>query len=191
MRKMVLAALLLAGTASSAVAAGPYIGGSTGLSIFHEADLDNGYNDTLGYDPGPAVNVSGGYNFGGLRLEGEYGYKHADVYDVSGYRANGMDTAIHSAMANVLYDFIPNRVATPVLGVGFGALFGEFGDHNGSYHDTKPGYQVTVGAAFNLGKRVNLDIAYRLQGAFEDFEVAASKVSYMSSNLLVGARYNF
>jgi opacity protein-like surface antigen len=190
MKKIIMAALFLAGTASSAVAAGPYIGGATGVSIFHESDLDNGYNDTISYDPGPAVNVSCGYNFGGMRLEGEYGYKHADVYDVSGYRATG-DTAIHSVMANFLYDFTPTRVATPVVGVGFGALFGVFDDGFRSYDDTKPGYQVTVGAAFKLGKTVNLDVAYRLQGAFADFDVADSKVSYMSSNLLVGARYNF
>lgn len=192
MKHLVMAAVFLTVTVSSAMAAGPYIGGSAGLSIFRDSDLDgSGFTDTLSYDPGPSVNVLGGYNFGGFRLEGEYGYKHANVRHFSGFPTTGMDTAIHSVMANMFYDFTPKRVATPVVGLGLGGLFGDFSDTAGTYHDTKPGYQMSVGVAFNLGKSVNLDLSYRLQGSIGDFKVAASNVSYLSSNFLVGARYNF
>lgn len=189
---MVIAAVLLAGTASSAVAAGPYVGAAFGPSIFHDADLDRNYGgtDTLSYDTGIAVNAVGGYNFDGFRLEGEYGYRHADVDKVSGYSANNMDTGIHSAMANVFYDFLPARMVTPVVGAGFGALFGVFGDRWGTYHDTKPGYQATVGMAVKTG-RFNIDVYYRLQGSIGDFDVATSKVSYLNSSILTGGRFNF
>jgi opacity protein-like surface antigen len=78
-----------------------------------------------------------------------------------------------------------------VLGVGLGALFGNFTDSFATYHDTKGGYQATVGVAFKAGSRVNIDLYYRLQGSMGDFDVATSKVSYLSSNVLAGARFNF
>jgi len=63
--KVLLAGLLFAVSATSAFAAGPYVGAAGGVSIFHDSDLLSPCLPTItaSYDTGFGFNIRGGYNF--------------------------------------------------------------------------------------------------------------------------------
>lgn len=189
---VILAAVVLSTTAAtSAMAAGPYVGAAAGVSVFHDSDLSLG-GDTaeLSYDMGGAVNVSAGYDFGGLRVEGEFGYKGADVDKLEGIKVEG-DATIMSLMANGFYDFKMASPVTPFVGVGIGFIKGELDDGFDSSDDTALGYQLSVGAAMQVAPNVHVDLTYRYQSTFSDFKMDGVDVSYGSSNVLAGVRLNF
>ena len=52
-----------------------------------------------------------------------------------------------SAMANLLYDFMPGSVITPYVGAGLGV---GFVDSNQSLGSTVFAYQAMIGAAYNI-----------------------------------------
>ena len=189
--RVLLAGLLLFASTASAFAAGPYVGVAGGVSIFHDSDdTAPGYYDaTIGYDAGYGFNLSAGYNFDVFRLEGEYGYKEADVKDVSGYSYSGADASFNSFMVNGYYDIKTNSAATPYIGAGLGLIYGELNDNGYTVDDTVPGYQFIAGVGFDLNKNITLDVSYRLQGAASDFEKDGEKISYLSSNVYGGIRY--
>lgn len=191
--RVLLAGLLLLASTTSAFAAGPYIGAAGGISIVHDSDWDfpGTATDTIAYDTGYGFNLSGGYDFGGARLEGEYGYKTADVEDISGFTVTGVDASFQSFMVNGYYDFKTNSTATPFIGAGIGLINGELDDNGFVFDDTVMGYQLMAGVGFALNRNVALDVSYRLQGAGSDFEEAGDEISYMSSNFYAGLRYKF
>ena len=197
--RALLVGVLLVASTTSALAAGPYVGAAGGVSIFHDSDVNDtifpGPTVTAEYDAGFGFNVSAGYNFEPVRVEFEFGYKAADVDKFSALGvsvpAAGSDDTVMSYMANVYYDFKTTSPFTPYIGVGLGMLNGEFTDVGFTEDDTVFGYQFAVGAAYNFNKNVALDLSYRFQGAASDFEVGGSEISYMSSNIMAGLRYNF
>ncbi|MBK5275808.1 MAG: porin family protein [Desulfuromonadales bacterium] len=196
--RVMLAGLLLSVSASTAMAAGPYVGASGGVSIFHDQDIkrSSGPNSTAELKTGYGFNVSAGYNFDPVRVEFEFGYKNADVDKFTAGGASstgsGSDTTIMSYMADAYFDFKNSSKFTPYVGVGLGALNGEFKSPGFKSDDTVFGYQFSVGAAYNVSKNVALDLSYRFQGAASDFAITGgSDVSYMSSDIMAGLRYNF
>jgi len=197
--RALLVGVLLVASTTSALAAGPYIGAAGGVSIFHDSDVkDTASNETATaeFDTGIGFNVSAGYNFDPVRVEFEFGYKEADVdkFTVPGFGSvsgASSDAQVLSYMANAYYDIKTNSPFTPYIGVGLGLLNGEFKDPDFKEDDTVFGYQFAVGAAYNFNKNVAFDVSYRFQGAASDFEVGASEISYMSSNIMAGLRYNF
>jgi outer membrane immunogenic protein len=193
--RVLLAGLLIAASATQAMAAGPYIGVSGGVSIFHDSDISAdglGNIATVSYDTGGAVNVNAGYDFGTGRIEAEWGYKTADVdhVDPSGLRRNSgltnLDVTIKSYMVNGYYDFRNPSRFTPFIGAGIGLLDGDFGGENMSEF----GYQFMAGVGFKADPHVTFDLSYRYQGA-SDFTRDGVSTSYGSSNILAGIRYNF
>lgn len=181
--RVLLAALLVAASATTAMAAGPYVGASAGLSIFHDSDV-SGFSEDIEYDLGGAVNVSVGYTMDVARAELEFGYRGADIED------SDAEATVMSYMLNGYYDFPTGTSFTPFIGAGIGLLDGEL--ENGiSVDDTVLGYQLTVGAAMKMAPNLNLDISYRYQGAADDFDFEGTDVSYGSSNILAGIRYSF
>ena len=216
--RLLLAGLLIAASASSALASGPYIGTTAGVSMFHDADIEiqSGYPyyDTdeakISYDSGVALGGSFGYDFDGFRLEGEVGYRTADldtitgtVYgytDLYGYAGPygytesvpGADVSITSYMMNGIVDFAPNNVFSPFLGAGLGILRGEMNQEGyASADDTVVGYQMMAGFSIKAGEKVFFDVSYRFQGAASDFETDDATLSYTSSNILGGIRLKF
>lgn len=192
----ILTVVCMLWAASQAFAAGAYVGGFVGPTFTHDGDITvNGVGTaTLQYDVGPAVGAFGGYNFDGFRVEGEVSYRHADIDRVSGpagsVLVSGVDLSLWSFMGNGYFDFKTNSPVTPFVGAGIGMVNGRMKDNGYSFEDTVFGYQFMVGASFALNKRINLDLSYRLQGT-SDLETLDGKISYLSSNLLFGARYQF
>jgi len=195
--RLLLAGLLLMASTSSAFAAGPYLGIAAGASFFHDSDLNEpGFpTDTVSFDPGYGFSLSGGYNFNGARIEGEFGYKNADVDTISGpggsFAVVGGDMAITSFMINGLFDIKTQSNVTPYLGAGIGILNGEVNDNGFEADDTVAGYQLIAGIGLGLDRNTTLDFSYRLQGAAEDFNVEGSEISYLSSSIYAGIRFNF
>ena len=193
----ILTGLLLSVSASTAMAAGPYISASGGVSIIHDQDLkrSSGATDTAELKAGYGINASAGYNFDPIRVEFEFGYKKSDVnkFTSAGITSpsNGSNITIMSYMVDAYYDLKNSSKFTPFVGVGLGALNGEFKDPGFKSDDTTFGYQFFVGAAYNVTQNVALDLSYRFQGAASDFEIPGTKISYMSSNIMAGLRYNF
>lgn len=180
--RVLLAALLVAASATTAMAAGPYVGASAGLSIFHDSDV-SGFED-IEYDLGGTVNVSFGYAMDVARAELEIGYRGADIED------SDAEITVMSYMLNGYYDFQSGTSFTPFIGAGIGLLDGEI--ENGiSVDDTVLGFQLTVGAAMKMAPNLNLDLSYRYQGAADDFNFEGIEASYGSSNIMAGIRYSF
>jgi len=194
---LVLAGVLLLASTSSVLAAGPYIGAAGGVSIIHDSDVNYPGDPTVtvSYKTGYALNLSAGYNFDGARVEGEFGYKKADIDKASALgtsvNIDGSDATIMSYMVNGYYDIKTGSAVTPYIGAGLGMINGEMNDNGYKKDDTVLGYQIIAGVGFNVNKNVAIDISYRFQGAAADFNIDGSDVSYMSSNLLGGVRFNF
>lgn len=195
--RAIIAAMFLLGSASSALAAGPYLGVAGGVSIVHDGDItvsDVG-KVTAEYDTGYGFNVTAGYNVEPIRLEFEFGYKNADLDKISG---NGesvpvFDTEItvKSYMLNAIYDFKNTSVLTPYIGAGIGVINGEFKSQGDKEDDTEFGYQAIVGASAKVSENVALDLSYRFQSAPSDFSKEGTSVEYKSSNVMFGVRYQF
>ena len=194
--RVFLAGLLLLGSTTTALAAGPYFGFAGGASFTHESDYrELGFSSKVQYDTGFGVNASAGYNFDPARVEFEFGYKRADVDKIKfgglDFPAIDTDIRVMSYMVNAYYDIDTKSVLTPYIGLGIGALNGELKSPGYKEDDTVFGYQIIAGAAINLNKNVALDLSYRLLGAAEDSKYQGSEISYLSSNVMAGLRVNF
>jgi outer membrane immunogenic protein len=195
--KLLIAVAFIALSVLPAAAQGPYVGASGGLFIPHESDITiTGLGSAnVEYDVGGGFNINAGYDFNGFRLDAEFGYKAADIDKISGpggsVSVSGADITVLSYMVNGFYDFKINSPVKPYLGVGIGILNGELDDNGISSDDTVFGYQVTAGIAYPMNKNLSFDLFYRLQGAPKDFDVDGTKLSYTSSNINLGLRYNF
>jgi outer membrane immunogenic protein len=203
-------------TTASRADAGPYLGASGGISILHDSDSKGAgatpsnqvvtgpfrnqggvVPSTTSYDASGTFNVFGGYAFGnGLRIEGEFGYKNADVskFEVTVLRSVGVqdsDITVKSYMVNSYFDFKNKSVVTPFLGVGLGLLDGEFRTGTVTNSANAIGYQLTAGVGFKAAEHIFIDLSYRFQGAADDFTVNGVDTTYGSSNILAGLRYQF
>lgn len=196
-RIIMLIALLLSALTTNALAAGPYVGASGGVSFFHDQDIkySSGSTSTSELKTGYGLNIGAGYNFDPVRIEAELGYKKADVDNFkSGNVIStgiGSDSRIASYMINAYYDFKNNSKFTPFAGIGLGALNGTFRSPGYESNDVVFGYQLIVGSSYDVTKHFGLDLSYRFQGGASDFKISGSEVSYMSSNIIAGLRYNF
>lgn len=195
--RALLVGILLVASTTSALAAGPYIGAAGGVSIVHDGDIKvTGVGTaTSEYDTGYGFNVSAGYNFEPVRLEFEFGYKNAELDKLTGpggsASVSDTDITVMSYMVNAFYDIKTNSPITPYIGAGLGLLNGELQSQGSKDDDTVFGYQIIIGAAYNVSKNVALDLSYRFQGAPSDFSKNNVSIEYNSSNVMAGLRYNF
>lgn len=195
--RVLLVGLLLMASTTSALAAGPYIGATGGVSIIHDGDISvTGIGTAEAeYDAGFGFNITAGYNFEPARLEFEFGYKNADMDKISGpggsLSVSDTEVSVMSFMVNALYDFKTKSAFTPYVGAGLGILNGELEEQGYEADDTQFGYQLIVGAAYNINKNLAIDLSYRFQHAPSDFSNEGVDIEYMSSNIMAGIRYNF
>lgn len=99
-------------------------------------------------------------------------------------------------MIDGYYDIKTGTVLTPYVGGGLGLLHGEadlvgLGLQGANIDKTVLGYQVAVGAGFEVDKNITLNIGYKFQGAGSDFSKNGISLAYLSSNFFAGFRYNF
>jgi opacity protein-like surface antigen len=195
--KILLVGLLIAASTTSVFAAGPYIGTALGVTILHDSDvkIPGTSKITASYDLGFGMNMSGGYNFDGARIEGELGYKSTEIDKISGPGRSGYvqgaDVTIMSYMVNGYYDVRTPSPVTPYIGVGLGLVNVKIDINGMSGDDTVFAYQLMTGLGIAIKKNLILDLSYRFQSASGDANISGADVQYMSSNFNVGIRYNF
>jgi outer membrane protein OmpA-like peptidoglycan-associated protein len=138
---------------------------------------------------GWAVGGKAGYDFIGPRLELEVGYGQIPT------TANIPGTAIIgkvgqlTAMANILYDFMPTSVLTPYIGAGAGVAFI---DSNTSLGSTQFAYQAMLGLAYNINDSMRFMIEGRYLGTTNpSVNTPIGTVSFQNQNILALAGVSF
>ncbi|KAB0670257.1 porin family protein [Oryzomonas sagensis] len=196
--KALVVGLFLAATTGSACAAGPYLGVSGGVSIFHDADMKvsgSSVTATTNYNSGYGFGANAGYNFDPVRLEFEFGYRKADVDHLSGpggsLSVDDTNVKVMSYLVNGYYDIKTGTIFTPYVGAGLGVLDGELQVQGTKYDDTVFGYQIAVGTTIAVDQHIALDFSYKFQGAGSDFSKDGVSLSYLNSSFSGGFRYSF
>jgi opacity protein-like surface antigen len=206
---------IMVATATASLAQGFYVSGGGGASIVSSSDLysqqtttqgvtpiTTGDNDSRSYRKGLGVIIGAGYDFEGIRVEGEYGYRVSPFketitnYDVSpaplsirtptSTFSREDDLTIHSSMVNGYFDIDVKGPVFPIIGVGVGVLSGSVKNAT----DMVLGWQLTAGIAYQALPNCYVDLFYRLQTAFSDLHLGVD-VPYISNNIFVGVRYAF
>jgi len=194
----VISVLLVACLTSTGMAAeGPYFGANLGMSATSDSDIsEGGFSGEISYDNGYAFGAALGYSFGVGRMEGELGYKTADIDKVS---VNGLgsasvngDISALSFMINGYVDINAAPAVKPYImaGIGMANVSLDSNDLDVDDSDTVFAYQAGVGVGFALNDKVTLDLSYRYLGT-SDPEIDGVDVEYGSHNFLAGIRVKF
>jgi OOP family OmpA-OmpF porin len=140
---------------------------------------------------GWAVGGKAGYDFIGPRVELEVGYGQIPT------TANIPGTAIIgkvgqlTAMANLLYDFMPDALFTPYIGAGAGVAFI---DSNSSLGSTQFAYQGMLGIAANINPSMRVTVEGRYLGTTNpSVNTPIGSVTFQSQNILalLGVQFKF
>jgi opacity protein-like surface antigen len=184
-----------------------------------------------------------GYQFNSnWRVELELGYRPGDLDSVRGGPSNSIvglcapgvtrtaaaptcgspsgDLEVWTAMANVIYDFMPDSAISPFLGAGAGVAhgklqtLGQFSTVTGALtaanpaiqnlsiddDDTVFAYQAVAGLSWKASDRLNVDLTYRyLGGSDMDFASVGTGAlqpgvfsgDYSDQSVTLGLRYSF
>jgi opacity protein-like surface antigen len=218
---IIMAAIPAVGSASPARPGG-YMSGFLGASVPQNADATiSQFNPVstrdarVEYDPGINLGVTGGYDFGFLRLEGEMSYKQAEMTAVSapnfGTRYVNVDGHIgaFAMMLNSFFDLHNESPVTPYLGggMGFAALHindvrgvdassGALNNHIFSADDDNVfAYQFGAGVDLALSRRLSIDLGYRYfatsKASFRKDWPNSTDLKFESHNAAVGLRIKF
>ncbi|HRD29965.1 MAG TPA: outer membrane beta-barrel protein, partial [Caulobacter sp.] len=133
------------------------------------------------------------------RLEVEGGWRPGELQSPP-FDATG-DAEVISLMGNVIYDFMPDSVMHPFIGVGAGAARGQLGVLLVPFvavddEDVTWAWQGIAGLTAKASDRMNVDLTYRyFQTGDFDFEnpgIAGNlSGSYNDQSVTVGVRYSF
>ena len=189
--------LMLPGVSLSA-APGPYVSGQLGVTFLNDSNYSEVMSDygTIQYEPGFALGIAGGYNFGMFRVEGEIGYQKADMdtaSDCSGSACvwrniSSSDITALSFLINGYFDFVNSSRFTPYISGGIGMANLDYRIENWSDYDVVFAYQVGVGVAYTINDHFLIDLKYRF---FATEELETTIETFGSHNVYLGVRYNF
>ena len=232
MKKLLLAtaAAFAIATPAAAQDSGPYLGIEGGVMFPRDTEVDASvdfvdplnpdvvFEDVfdLDYKTGYDIDVIGGYDFGGFRVEGELGFKRAkvdeieldqdfidDYEDATGVDLSDVDfdldgsAKVTSAMVNGLIDFDVGGLAV-YAGGGIGRAWVKLlGDKDSAW-----AYQFIAGARFPISEMIDLGVKYRYfrtagldfsgNANFTDADVLLTNDSKFSSHsLLASLIFNF
>lgn len=220
MKRALLSLCLLAACALPALPAeasgiGPYMTMQAGGTWVEDADVEyDGVSPAdltleAEFDAGYRLAAALGYDYGLLRLEGEFAYRENDVDSFSGrflgtpfaFAADG-DVSATSFMFNGFWDLETGSPMTPYLGAGIGLAnvsYDDVVDDVGAPFidddDTVLAFQFAAGLAFEVTPVLTLDLGYRyfatddpeLEDAFGD----SLETEYKSHNASVGLRFMY
>ena len=145
-----------------------------GVAFFHNGNVDVANNPSgdadFEFETGSSFSLRVGYDFGSLRVEGEFGHSQADISSLdtdtgsvsvdSQYSNNGF-------MANALWDFdFKPFVVSAGFGVGASMVKFDQMDNSGfiavaKCEDTVFSGQLILSASYNLNKNTSFGINYR------------------------------
>ena len=201
---------------------GAYLSGFVGGSGLHDTSVTSTdfvttktFNDRVQFDPGINLGVTGGYDFGLLRLEGELSYKNGEIKRITdqadGFRFHDPDGNLGAlaVMFNAFFNLRNSSPVTPYIGGGIGVatlhLTNTYGtDTRGSSqrlllypkdNDTVFAYQAGAGLEIALNRRLSLDLGYRYfrtdKARFESDVLTTTGIRFESHNGAVGLRVKF
>lgn len=191
---------------------GPYVAWFVGVTLPGDRHADSydyygSYDDRVEFDPGIDLGVTGGYDFGYIRLESELSYKYGEIDTVHDRTSNVTyhdidgSLGVFAAMANCFFDLHNNSPVTPYVGGGIGVatlyLDDTYSDQGKLYEsddDTVFAYQVGAGLEVTISRYFSLDLGYRYfatdRGRFEDDGIG-TRMKSESHNITVGGRFKF
>lgn len=197
--KKILLSLLVAGICSAPAlgqAVTPYVSGSVGLGLLNNSEV-NGFDNSLKYDSGVALNAAVGLQSDMGRLEAAIGYQRNGVDNAFGYTNLG-DSHVRtlSFMANGYMDYhMKHSDLSPYVmaGLGIAHVNADVYDSFGPFYsdsDTVFAWQLGAGVGIKVSKNMTFDLGYRYF-APNDATLNGDRVSLSSSNILAGLRYSF
>lgn len=226
--KLIAAAILVTFMLPAVCAAAPvrpgaymsgFIGGTVPYDMTVTTDdffLNDTFVDRVELDPGINIGLTGGYDFGYLRMEGELSYKHGEIKEIidqsDNFRFRNVDgdIAVVATMFNTFADLHNDSIVTPYFGGGFGFatiyLSDTFGtDTRGGTvsrdqiyvddSDTVFAYQAGGGVEITLNPAISLDLAYRYFGTekakLDNSVDLSTRLMYESHNATIGFRVKF
>ena len=198
----------------------PYFSGFLGVAVPKDTDvtLNNTgsgvtFDQRIGLDPGIYFGGAGGFDFGFIRLEGEFSYKQSNIKsitDKSGadqFRDVDGKLSLMAFLFNAFFDFHNYSPVTPYMGggIGFATLHmgNTFATNNANQtflmypqdDDTVFAYQVGTGLDIALTRRYSLDVGYRYfntdTASFSGHQLTAGGIRFESHNALVGFKMKF
>lgn len=202
---VILIMLLMLAGVSSGAETGPYLSLNLGASFPNDTDVNvsAGSRDSVivDYKPGTSGTFTAGYNFGTVRVEGEFGYQENNVdyiyreyedvnyyYDIN-YGAvnyNESNMTAWSFLGNFYLDWVNSTPVTPFISIGIGMAYVELFD----LKDSAPAYQLGAGLAFEITPHVSIDLKYRYF-VTDDLDFEGYNIKYASQNVYGGLRYTF
>jgi len=209
--------------AATPIRPGAYMSGFLGVTVPNDTMVttddfiaNTTFNDRVELNPGINIGMTGGYDFGYLRLEGELSYKHSEMKNITdqsdnfSFRNVDGNLAALALMFNSFVDLHTNSIVTPYVGGGIGFATLYLSDTFGT--DTRGGtlsraqlyendsdsvfaYQVGGGVEIALNRELSLDLGYRYFGTssarFDSSFDQNTKLKYESHNATVGFRFKF
>lgn len=209
-----LALLLLPAMAEAAQGRpGGYASLFLGMSMMEDTDATTydpqTFHERIEFDPGVYVGGTLGYDFGGVRLEGELSYRQNEIdsiddRDFGPYPGVDGDIGVFAVMANAFVDLHNDSPITPYIGggVGVATIYLSDTDVDGSIFYTEDddsvfAYQVGGGLGIALNRQTTLDLGYRYFGT-EEARFNSDGYGYLSTefeteshNFAVGLRFKF
>lgn len=220
----ILATLLLpAVSLATSPTPGSYLSGFIGVTVPRDSIVltdnfvtNNSFTDRVEFYPGINLGLTGGYDFGYLRMEGELSYKYTEIKDVidqadnfSFRNVNGNLGAL-AMLFNTFVDLHNSSPLTPYFGGGIGFATLYLSDTSGT--DTRGGapgrtllyvddndsvfaYQVGGGVEIALNPSLSLDLGYRYFGTstarFVNSVDRTTWLKFENHNANVGLRMKF
>ncbi|WP_337997600.1 OmpA family protein [Oleispirillum naphthae] len=188
-----------------------YAGADLGASWLpdQKVDFNNGTHYKADHQVGPVGLAQFGYDFGGLKLEGEFGARTNDIDKLknrataSGRNGASGSTTVYSLMGNAIYDFNATGALHPFLGAGIGPAYVDINpvtDSDGarvySGEDWRFAYQGFAGVGYDIDANWTLKGQYRYFATLDgDVSMSGSGVGgdteYKSHEVLIGLTYRF
>ena len=176
-----------------------------GVMLLQDADNDAGSVVLeTSYDPGYAIALAVGYDFGDFRFEGEIFSREADVDDTktNGVTVNGDGNAFAAGgMVNAYYDFDLGSPWTPYVGAGLGAAVVGFENWRAAGIDLADdedlvfAFQGAAGLGYEFNDRFAVYGGYRFFGttdpSLEDDAGDDFDSEFYSHTIELGFRYIF
>jgi opacity protein-like surface antigen len=202
---------------------GTYMSGFIGATIPNDTIVSTDdfvsnqiFTDRMELDPGINIGITGGHDFGYLRLEGELSYKNSemngivDQSDNFSFRNVDGSLAALAMMFNSFADLHNDSPVTPYFGggIGFATLYlsDTFGTNTRDNlitrdllyindSDTVFAYQAGGGVEIALSPYLSLDLGYRYFGTtrarFDSSFDQSTRLKIESHNATAGFRLKF
>jgi len=202
---------------------GSYMSGFIGVTLPEDTTVSSenfftneSFSDRAELYPGINIGMTGGFDFGYLRLEGELSYKNAEIREIVDqtdnfhFRNVDGDLSALAMMFNGFVDLHNDSPITPYFGGGLGFASLYLSDTFGT--DTRGGtttrtqlylddvdsvfaYQVGAGVEIALSPVLSLDLGYRYFGTtrarFDDSFDQITRLKLESHNAAAGFRLKF